>query len=164
MVAFGHTAVGVIVGAGVFQFLGHGDLASGLIITGTAGVISHYITDFIPHGHFVESDKVKKYLLPIIIFDLSLPILLLLGWFYLKNGFNQQLFYIMFGIGGAQLPDVLDGLIYTNFIKAKGFIKLENDFHQGLHWHGKGSKTLLLGIRDLWQILLILTAMFLIFR
>ena len=162
MVAFGHTAVGVIVGVTAYQFLGQGDLVSGLIIAGTAGVVSHYIADFIPHGHYVRGNQVKKYLLPIIIFDVFLPIILLLAVFYLRNGFNEKFFYIVFGIGGAQLPDVLDGLIYTNKIKVKGLVKIENNFHQGLHWHGKGSKALLLGFRDLWQVLLIFIALLLI--
>lgn len=159
MVAIGHTAVGVIVGVTAYQFVGQGDLITGLLVTGTAGVVSHYIGDFIPHGHFVRPDKLKKALASIIIFDLLLPIILLLGLVYLKEGFNPRLLYIMFGIGGTQLPDVLDGLIFTGFIKNKGLIKAENDFHQGLHWHGTGAKTLLLGARDIWQVLLIAVAL-----
>ncbi len=162
MVAVGHTAVGVIVGVTAYQFLGQGGIVTGLLAAGTIGVASHYLGDFIPHGHFVKPDKLKKVLLPIIIFDLLLPIILFLGLLYLKDGFSQRMLYIMFGIGGTQLPDVLDGLLFIGFIKNKGLIKAENDFHQGLHWHGTGDKTLLLGLRDIWQILLILFAFFLV--
>lgn len=162
MIAAGHTAVGMIVGAATYQILGQGDLATGLIAAGTAGLVSHYLTDFIPHGHFVKPDKLKKVLLPIIIFDLLLPIFLFLGLTYLKSGFNERLLYIMFGIGGAQLPDVLDGLIFIGFLKNKGLIKAENDFHQSLHWHGTGVKALLIGTRDIWQVLTAIIAIFVI--
>lgn len=162
MVAFGHTAVGVIVGAGVYQLLGQGDIASGLITAGAVGVASHYLTDFIPHGHFAKPDKLKRVLPQIIIFDLLLPIILLLGLTYLNTGFNQKFLYILFGIGGAQLPDVLDGLIFIKKIQAKGLVKIENDFHQILHWHGTGTKTLLLGARDIWQVLVILLSLLLV--
>ncbi len=162
MVAVGHTALGVIVGVTAYQFLGQGDLVTGLLVTGTAGVVSHYLGDFIPHGHFVKPEKLKKVLLPIILFDLFLPIILMLGLIYFKEGFSQKLLYIMFGIGGAQLPDILDGLIFTGILKRRGLLKIENKFHQGLHWHGRDTKTLLLGARDLWQVLMVAIALFLV--
>lgn len=162
MVSFGHTAVGVIIGTTAYKFLGQGDLASGLIITGTAGFVSHYIMDSIPHGHFFMSNDFKRNILPIIVFDLSLSIMLFLGILYLKIGFDEKLQYVMFGIGGSQLPDVIDGLIYTKIIKARGLLKGEKSFHEAIHWHGRNTKTLLLGIRDIWQVLIILIALFLV--
>ncbi len=161
MIALGHTAIGTIIGISTYNLVGQGDLTSGLIIAGAAGVVSHYITDFIPHGHFVRLDKLKNYLMPIIAFDLLLPIILLLSGLYLKNGFTDQFFYILFGIGGAQLPDIFDGLIFINFIVNKGLAKKEYDFHQGLHWHGKDSKTLLLGALDIWQLGMVFVALYL---
>lgn len=162
MIATGHTAVGVIAGITAYSFLGQGDLVSGLVIAGVCGAVSHYVVDFIPHGHFFAADKLKAHLGQIIIFDLFLPITLFLGGIYFKHGLSALLLYTMFGIGGAQLPDVLDGLIYTKVIRAKGLLKVENSFHQATHWHGTGSKTLLLGLRDVWQILVILAAVLLV--
>lgn len=162
MVALGHTAVGVIVGFTAYQFLGHGDLATGLAITGAAGIVSHYITDFIPHGHFVKPKKLKPVLPLVIVFDLFLPIFLILLWMFSKDGLSVKLFYVLSGIIGSQLPDVLDGLIFINVFKRKGLIKTEYDFHQGLHWHGRDAKTLLLGFYDIWQVLMILIALFLV--
>ena len=98
----------------------------------------------------------------IILFDLFLPIILLLGMTYLKEGFNQKLLYIMFGIGGSQLPDVLDGLIFTGVLRSRGLIKIENKFHQGLHCYGREAKTFLLGVRDLWQVAMIIIALSLV--
>lgn len=163
MVSFGHTAVGIIVGVTAERYLGQGNLATGLLITGTIGVISHYITDSIPHGHFTMPKGYKKGILNIIIFDLFLSIVLFLGTIYLKEGISQKFLYSLFGIGGSQLPDVFDGLIHTKIIKAKGFLKIENIFHQHIHWHGKGNKTLLLGKRDLWQLAVVLIAFSLIY-
>ncbi len=76
MISFGHTAVGVIIGVGAYQFLGKGDLATGLVITGTAGVLSHYLLDAIPHGHFFMSYDNKKSLIRIIIFDVLLSMII----------------------------------------------------------------------------------------
>ncbi len=160
MVSFGHTAVGVIVGVTVYKFLGQGDLTVGLIITGAVGVVSHYITDFIPHGHFFKPKDFKKGIIPVIIFDLLLPIIFFLGVIYAKGGFSEKLLYIIFGIGGAQLPDIVDGLISIRVIQDNTLLEAENSFHQSLHWHGKGAKTLLLGLKDFWQLLIILVALF----
>lgn len=162
MVAFGHTALGVIVGVTTYQYLGESNLVSGLAIAAASGILAHYSADFIPHGHFFKPEKFKKYLIPIIIFDLFLSVVLFLGWTFLKDGFGEKFLYIMFGIGGSQLPDILDGLVYIGVIKAKGLFKIENNFHQKLHWHGTGSKALLLGLYDIWQVFIILTAFFLI--
>lgn len=162
MIAFGHTAVGVIAGTVAYNYLGQGDLITGLVTTGAVSAASHYIMDAIPHGHFFKTNQFKKYIIPVIIFDLLLPIVLILGITYSKTGLSERLLYIMFGIGGSQLPDVIDGLIRIGVIKAKGFLKVENNFHEGTHWHNKGNNGLPLGLRDIWQVLMILTALYLV--
>lgn len=158
MVSFGHTAVGVIVGVTAYNFLGQTNVAEGLILTGTCAFISHYIMDTLPHGHFINIKNYKIGLLPIIIFDLSFSIILFLTAAYFKNGFGDRFFYIMFGIGGSQLPDVIDGLIYKKILKAKGLLKMEYDLHSLTHWHGDGIKTLPLGMGDIWQALVVTLA------
>lgn len=156
MIASGHTAIGVIVGLTAYKLLGQGNLASGLIITGSVGMISHYLMDFIPHGHFTISKNYKKSILPIIIFDLLLPIIFFLGVIYLNNGFSEKLLYTLFAIGGSQLPDVIAGLIEIRIIKSRGLVKIEEDLHGVSHWKGKNSQVLLLGWLDIWQVLVIL--------
>lgn len=162
MIAFGHTAVGVIVGTAAYGYFGQGDLATGLVATGAVSVASHYLMDTIPHGHFFKTNKFKKYIKPVIIFDLFLPIALILGITYSKIGLSERLLFVMFGIGGSQLPDVIDGLIRIGVIKAKGFLRVENKFHEGTHWHNQGNDGLPLGLRDIWQVLMILTALYLV--
>ncbi len=153
MVAFGHTAIGAIVGYYAFQQLGDGNPATGLIITGTAGLLSHYIMDTVPHGHFFKGGEYKQKILPVILFDLGLSILLYLTTaFYFSGGNILFTLIILFGIGGSQLPDILDGLIYIGKIKNKGLIELENRFHISTHWHGKHNNVLLWSIWDIWQV------------
>lgn len=158
MVSFGHTAVGVIVGMTVEKHLGQGNLVTGLVTTGGIGILSHYIADFIPHGHFAMPKGFKKGILKIIIFDLFLSIVLFLGIIYLKDGISSTFLYVFFAIGGSQLPDVLGGLVAIKAIKAKGLLKIEHDIHNGMHWHGVGNKTLLLGLFDIWQLAVVLIA------
>lgn len=161
MISFGHTAVGVIIGISAYQFLGSDNLAGSLIITGSVGFVAHYVMDAIPHGHFFMGKNYKDGIVSVIIFDLSLSIILFLGLLYFKEGFSEKFLYAMFGIGGSQLPDVIDGLIYIKIIKAKGLLKTENKLHQAIHWHDKNLKPLLLSSRDLWQILIVLIALIL---
>lgn len=158
MVATGHTAIGVIIGVTAYNLIGQNNLVTGLVVCGTLGVVSHYLADAIPHGHFFTLEKLKKNIGNIIIFDVFLPILLFLGAIYLKDGFGEKLLYVMFSVGGAQLPDVIDGLSYTDKIKPGALLKTEINIHQDLHWHGKGYKTLLIGMRDIWQLIIILIA------
>lgn len=163
MIALGHTATGVIIGVTSYKLLGQQNLIEGLAITSAVSIVSHYFTDFLPHGHYFMPQYFKKYVVPVIILDVLLPVLVFLGIMYFKSGLDQKFFYVFFSIGGAQLPDVIDGLVYTKKLKAEGLLKAENDLHQKIHWHGRDSKTLLLGLRDLWQLLLILIALFLVF-
>ena len=158
MVSFGHTAIGVVIGISAEKYFVQGNLITGLITTGGIGVLSHYIADFIPHGHFAMPKGFKKGILKIIIFDLFLSIVLFLGAIYLKEGVSSTFLYVLFGIGGSQLPDVLGGLVEIKAIKAKGLLKVENAIHEGMHWHGHGNKTLLLSLLDVWQLIVVLIA------
>lgn len=153
MVAFGHTAVGAIIGYYAYQTLTPGNPYAGLIITGTVGVVSHYIMDTIPHGHYFKHSEYKSKIIPTIILDLALPILLYLACaYYFSNSNILFTLFILFGIGGSQLPDILDGLIYTGFIKKNGLLKMENNIHTSTHWHGKFDNVLLFSFWDIWQI------------
>lgn len=158
MIAFGHTGVGAIVGLSAYQLFGSGDITTGLVLAGAASIVSHYITDFIPHGHFFATGYKKK-ILGVIVFDLALSTALFSLLAYWKFGLSLQLFYILFGIGGSQLPDILDGFIHIKVLQPSGIIKYEYRFHQWLHWHGTGKNTLLLGKRDIWQVMVVIAAL-----
>lgn len=169
MVAFGHTAVGTLVGLGVYQYLGASDPVTGVVVAGAAGLVSHYLADLMPHGHFIKHKDFKSKVYLEIIFNLFLSIALILGLIFFQEGLSTKWWYVLFGIGGAQLPDVLDGLIYIGFFPNKGIIKTENKFHQWTHWHAIWKKGILIdGLpwefwkRDIWQVIVGVVTLFLV--
>lgn len=165
MIAFGHTATGAIVGLTIYKNMGNTDPVTGLLIAGTVGFLSHYLFDLIPHGHFFQFKKTSDYrkkVIPIILFDVFGSVLLFTIASYFTFGLDIGLLYILFGIGGAQLPDVIDGLIFSGYLKNSGLIKLENDFHVWTHWHGKFEKALLISKWDAWQVAMVFIALLLI--
>ncbi len=161
MVAIGHSSVGSMVGLLTYHTLQPTfDPYVSLIAAGAAGLLSHYITDLIPHGHFFTSTK-KNYLRKIgltIIFDLACGALLFLTLAYLRYGLSFPLLAVLFGIGGAQLPDIVEQGLHALKLKRWGFLKWEGDLHEITHWHGKGEQGLPLGWYDIWQIGSILLA------
>ncbi len=155
MVAFGHTAVGALIGAYTYQYLGNGDPLTGLVAAGALGVASHYVFDTIPHGHFFRESDYRQKVGFVIVFDLALSVLVyLITAFTFSQANILYVLYILFGIGGAQLPDILDGLIYTKRLPKTGILKWEFNFHNNTHWHGKHQKALLWSVWDTWQVLL----------
>lgn len=167
MIAFGHTAVGALVGIAAYNYLGNGDPITGLAITTGAGIISHYLADLVPHGHFFrasDSQAFRKKVKLVILGDFGLSVLLFSGIIFWQAGIDLKLFYLLAGIIGSQAPDILDGFIYTGHLPNKGLIKLENDIHQATHWHGNGMKALLINQRDIWQLSVVLVGLWLTFR
>lgn len=155
MVAFGHTAIGALIGAYTYQYLGDANPAYGLLVAGSAGLISHYLFDSIPHGHFFREDQYQKKVGLVIVFDLAFSVIIyLLTAFTFSQANWLYVLYILYGIGGSQLPDILDGLIYTKRLPKTGILKWEFQFHNETHWHGKHQKALLWSIWDTWQVLL----------
>lgn len=154
MVAFGHTAIGAGIGLVAYHYFGPTDPVKGLSLAMGVGIVSHYIADFIPHGHFFSSQDFNKKIIFAIIFDLFLSVAIALGIIYFREGLSLKLLYVLTGISGSQLPDVLDGLIHIKKIPNQGLFRIEYYFHsKAIHWHGAASKALLWGKRDLWQVM-----------
>lgn len=164
MIAFGHTAVGVLVGIGTYQVLGGSNVIEGSAVAFSVGVASHYLFDFIPHGHFFGPKDYKRKVFLTIIFDLLLSLILFTYLSFTRFGISDQFFYILFAIAGSQAPDILDGFIYIDILPNKGLIKAENNLHRLMHWHGKDKNTLLISRFDIWQVLICLSAVFFIFN
>ena len=156
MVAWSHSAVGATVGLITYQKFAQTNPILGLVITPLAGMASHYIADFIPHGHFVKASQIKKYLIPILIFDVFLSVALFLGVIYLKEGVSLKFLYILFGIGGSLLPDVIAGLSAYKKHHKNLVIKIEEEIHGATHWHGYHDKSLMLGVYDVWQLTVVI--------
>lgn len=162
MIAFGHTAVGTLVGLYGYNAFGLSSPVEGIAITTGISFASHYLLDLIPHGHFFPGTQYKKKIMGAIIFDFLASVLLFTSILYFREGLSLKFLYVLFGIGASQFPDIIDGLMFTGYLPTKGLLKLETTFHQSMHWHGKGDKTLLLGFRDIWQIIIIVCAFLLI--
>lgn len=158
MVAFGHTSVGAIIGVSVYQLIGQYDISSGLIVSGITGIISHYLMDLMPHGHFFAAKDYNKYINWVIIFDLLIPIIFLLLFSHFLGKNPIEILYILFAIGGAQLPDVLTGLRRLDLLPDLKIIKAESNFHIWTHWHGRFDKALMFSVKDIWQILMFILA------
>ncbi|MBI2022829.1 hypothetical protein HYS97_03205 [Candidatus Daviesbacteria bacterium] len=155
MIAFGHTAIGSVIGIIGYDYFGQNSPLVGITTTTAVSIASHYLTDFIPHGHFIRSQEYKKKIWPILIFDLALGILIFTLFSYYKFGLGLATLYILFGIGGSHLPDIIKGLVHIDFFPKKGFFKIESAFHKAIHWHG----TLSISLLDVWQVVVVLLAL-----
>lgn len=162
MIAFGHTAFGAGIGLAAYQVVGQSNPVAGLAAAASAGFIAHFIEDFIPHGHFFPLKDYKKKIIYVIVFDLFLSIAIFSAKAFADFGLSLKFLYIMAGIFGSQLPDVSGGLTNIGLFKPAGIFKLEGKMHDIVHWHGTGSKALLLGTRDIWQAAAVLVALFFI--
>lgn len=162
MIAIGHLAAGSIIGNVVVNYTQ--DPVKGVLLGLACGLASHYILDTVPHGHFDRKAEYTKISLTTILIYLDF-----IGgsflFFYLafsKFGFSNNLFVVLFSIFGAILPDMIsavDKLFFGQSLR-KGLLKGEYSFHSSTHWHGKGTKTLLMSLKDLWQVALIVLAFF----
>ena len=163
MIAWGHSAVGASVGVITYSIYGADKPVEGLIAAGFAGTISHYVCDFIPHGHIVK--YLTRSNTPLILFlDLFLGVAFFFGLDFYYHGITLRTLYILLGIGGTQLPDIVSGLSAREIIKRTGFLKMEYNFHQALHWHGTGKNALLLSLNDVWQLVIVVIAAYLLIR
>lgn len=160
MVSFGHTGVGAVMGLLAYQ-LEPGNPVLGLGLSGALGVGSHYLSDLLPHGHFTDFSNREK-LKVVLLADLGVSLVLMITLSFFKFGFSWKFFYILFGIGGAQLPDIIHGLYYMSVLKGRIF-QTESRFHKDIHWFEKG-KVRPWSLWDIWQVALFLICLIIIFR
>ncbi len=164
MIAFGHTAVGSLVGLAGYNYFGHSEPLLGLALTSGTAIASHYLTDFIPHGHLIRFKDLKRLAKWAALFDFGLSSLIFFGLSYLSFGLSLKLVYLACGILASNLPGILDGLIYTNVLPAKGFLGFEHKLHELMHWHGLKDKALVWGQKDLWQIGVVIISLVVLIR
>jgi hypothetical protein len=163
MVAFGHTAVGALVGLASYNIYGSQNPATAFQMAIIGGLASHYLVDTIPHGHFSNLKDYKKKIVYIIIFDLFLSLLIFTSASIFNFGLSLKTWLILTGIAFSQAPDVLDGLIYIGFLKKNYLINMEMAIHEATHWHGTGSKVLAFSIFDIWQVSLFIVSLWIVF-
>lgn len=171
MVAFGHSAVGAIVGASVA-------VASApttawwakVLMVIVLGVFSHYLFDLIPHGHydinFKHLRKDKNFW--IFLADTIGASIILLLVAYATVGFTLGLLLVIVGIGAASAPDIWEASVERGIIPKSGFTKLHKKFHTNfLHWHNQPHSHLSgharpWSITDVWQVTVFIVALLLL--
>lgn len=163
MVAWGHTATGALIGAASYSYFSDKPL-EGLFIAGAAGIISHYIIDLIPHGHFVSDKILEKNLWKIILFDFLLSVFIFLFVIYQTSGPGLKFLFIFFGISGAIFPDVLKGMYLFKINKADRLFSAERKFHEGTHWYGIKERLTMLSFTDIWQVAVVLVCLYLVVK
>lgn len=163
MIAWGHSATGAIIGAVAYNFFADKPIL-GLVIAGSAGLVSHYLLDLVPHGHFVPDKRLKENLWKIVLFDFLLSAFIFLFAVLESSGFGLNFLFVFFGIIGAVVPDCFNGIHLFGIIKRVGLFKLERKFHEGTHWFGIGEKLPMLSWIDLWQVATVFICLYLIVR
>lgn len=160
MIAVGHMAAGYIVGNVVLSITN--DPSTSLAAGFLTGIVSHYVLDYVPHGHFgVKAEYTRLTLNTLYIYiDVFGGGLLFLWLSYQKFGFSLNTLTLLVAVFGSILPDLISAIdkVFFGHALREGILKSESKFHNSTHWHGKGEKTLLLSIRDIWQFSLVLIA------
>lgn len=167
MVILGHAGVGAMSGIAVHQaFHQQVPFTWVLVIALIIGVLSHYVTDWIPHGHYHINLGYPGTVANIaILVDFAGSVLLMLVLTWLAVGFSLMWWVVAATVFGAILPDVAEVLQDYKIITRWRWLRIHTSFHQGfLHWHNSGGRPLPWRLVDIWQIAIAFVAVFVIFN
>lgn len=167
MIGFGHTSTGILIGVGATRVLPENTSSPiQILIVILLGIVSHYLADFIPHGHYViDPKKPSRKSLIIFALDTFGTAVILLGIALYKYGLALNFWLIFFAILGAQLPDIWQGIKALVTIKNNAFVRFETHMHNNIaHWHNPPHSPIPGGGRpwawtDAWQICILLIAL-----
>ena len=159
MIAFGHSSFGVVAGSIVIVTFAKTGVEPGLLLTIAFlfGIITHYLGDFIPHGHYKFGAKhISFKSLSLFVLDFFGVILFLLTLAYLQIGLGLELLVLCAAIAGAQLPDIWEAAIDLKLIPNSSFAKAHRHFHYDiLHWHNEPKHSRNgrpMRVSDIWQV------------
>lgn len=171
MVAFGHSSVGAIIGASVAVVSAPTTnpfykIAAALIF----GVISHYVFDAIPHGHYdFDTKKLRRNKLFWVFLLDTIGAFTVLSLVALTTiGTSLTLLLVVAGMVGALLPDIWEAFIELKIIPTNWVTKAHSKFHYSfLHWHNQPHSHLkkqarMLSLTDIWQVITFIIAMLLL--
>lgn len=162
MVAFGHISVGAVIGSSVV--VGSSPATPyifKLAIVIVIAWLSHYATDFIPHGHYhFETKQLKKGLPLLFLLDTAGSFALLALLLLATLGFSASAVLVVTGMVAAVIPDILESVIDIKHIRMGQLLKSHRHFHQKvLHWHNQKGHSLPWGMRDIWQVVTAIVAL-----
>lgn len=138
------------------------------------GIISHYLTDLVPHGHYKEPEMALKHYMAkpkeerrsipritllIGLADLLVSLFIFITIFWVLLGLSS-LIYLGVAFAGTQLPDLIMIANKSGIVSGNKFVQLEESFHGGpIHWHDqKNGRARLWSWTDIWQILVFILA------
>lgn len=172
MIASGHNSVAAILATGAMYYTNYhasSEYDPALWFTLVIlGLISHYLADAIPHGHYkkpesalktyVTKPKAERTHIPLSTFfiglvDMLVSLLIFVVLFWLLFGAGS-LIILFFAFIGAQLPDLVMLIHDSGIAPNNPLVKLEQSLHAGpVHWHDSESDLPRpWGITDIWQI------------
>lgn len=139
MIAIGHTSIGAVIGMAVASATPGLPLSARLLIVALTAIISHYICDWIPHGHYHvrwHQMSLKTFVLALIDLGLFSSVLLYLAW--LHFGLGATFLIVMLGMTAAMLPDFFEGSVRIGLIPQWRWVRAHHYFHiKKMHWHSK---------------------------
>lgn len=172
MVSSGHASVGALIGFAIVKTVPASAHPFLIIITAfLAAILSHYVCDFVPHGHyFILLKKLTTRSMTILFFDTFGATALILLLALLAFGLSPSFFIIAAAIIGAQLPDAFEGLVDLKIIPTGRFSKIHRYWHfKIIHWHNEPTSKLPghgrpIRWTDLWQLITFMLAILVLLR
>jgi len=161
--SIGHNITGASIGLACYSWIDRPILA--FISAVIAGFISHYVFDFIPHGHYkdvgtrksdgslIEIDK--KTLIFVLLDAIPSLIAINLAVFFMSDSLWTT-FIVASAIAAAQLPDAIEFFIDIGFIKKSKFLAKHRNFHmfEPIHWHSPSPAVARVWTwTDIWQLI-----------
>lgn len=145
MIALGHTGSGALVGLAAVSTLAEvpAPLPLALLIVLLSGIATHYIGDWLPHGHYrFNSQKLNKSEVIKLSVDLLLPVLLILILAINEFEVGWEFTVILAALAGVHLPDIFENLIDLKILPNTAGAKEHRKFHYDiLHWHNDRAKS-----------------------
>lgn len=155
MILLGHTATGSWVGiATYYATAGHLPLSATVMVAAAIGIASHYIFDWIPHGHYhINLGYPNKISQAAVAGDFLGSILLMMGAAAISFGLGAMWWTILGAVLGALMPDVIEMLQNYRLIPRTRWLRAHSQFHlEYLHWHNTGGRPQPWRWTDAWQI------------
>ncbi len=139
MIGIGHASIGAVIGLAVAVMAPGLPLELKLSLVASLALFSHYMADWIPHGHYhvrykpLSARNITLFVLDVFVFEAMLMALTLL-----RFGFGQTFWLVGLGISMALLPDVFEALVRFAIIPDSAFTRAHTYFHfKRLHWHSQ---------------------------
>jgi hypothetical protein len=173
MIALGHTGAGALVGL-LGLSIHQADILplwALFMMTLVAAIGSHYVGDWLPHGHYpfnLKQDRQGSIIRLGLDLGIGFGLLIIAAWS--AYGFGVELSLILLGAIGANVPDIFENLVNLKLLPNGQRTREHRAWHaKRLHWHNDPNSPLPGGARvltwvDLYQSAFIVAALWWILR